>query len=97
MNLASLGQVLMQAARPRVLMTPLQLGLGVQMHHHNGSRFLTDSLHKHGFCCSYEIVKQFEQSAAITQQTEIPLNEDSEQFIQFVADNVDHNLRTLYG
>ena len=35
-KLASLGQSLMQAAGPRVLTLPLQLGLAVQMHHHFG-------------------------------------------------------------
>ena len=32
-KVASIGQAIMQAVRPRVLVTPLQLGLGVQMHH----------------------------------------------------------------
>ena len=27
--------------------------MGVQLHHHFASRFLIDSLHQHGFCCSY--------------------------------------------
>ncbi len=49
MKIAAIGQAIMQAARPRVLLAPLQFGLGVQMHHHFASRFLIDSLHKHGF------------------------------------------------
>ena len=32
--------------RPRVILTPLQLGLDVQLHHHL-SRFLIDTLHQH--------------------------------------------------
>ena len=52
-KIASIGQAIMQAARPRVLLAPLQVGLGVQLHHHFASRFLIDTLHKHGFCCSY--------------------------------------------
>ena len=59
-----------------------------QIHHNFGSRFL----HKQRFCCSYETIKQSEQSAHVTQGTEISLNEDSKQFIQFVADNVGSNL-----
>ena len=42
---ASIGQAIMQAARPRVLLAPLQVDLGVQLHHHFASRFLIDSLH----------------------------------------------------
>ena len=59
MKIASIGQAIMQASRPRVLLAPLQFGLGVQMHHHFGSRFLIDALHCHGFCCSYNEVQQF--------------------------------------
>ena len=43
-KIASIGQAIIQAARPRVLIAPLQIGLAVQMHHHYGSKFLIDSL-----------------------------------------------------
>lgn len=36
-KVASIGQAIMQAARPRILIAPLQIGLGVQMHHCFGS------------------------------------------------------------
>ena len=42
MKIASIGQAIMQAVRPWVLLAPLQFGLGVPMHHHFGSRFLID-------------------------------------------------------
>ena len=95
MKIASIGQAIMQAVRPRVLRAPLQIGLGVQLHHHYASRFLIDSLHSHGFCCSYQEVRQFERNAALSQGTDI--SGFSSQFVQYVADNVDHNLRTLDG
>ena len=95
MKIASIGQAIMQAARPQVLLAPLQFGLGVQMHHHFGSRFLIDALHCHGFCCAYNEVQQFEQNAALSYNTDIP-NYMSE-FVQYAADNVDHNSRTLDG
>lgn len=85
----------MQATRPRVLLAPLQVSLGVQLHHHFASRFLIDSLHCHGFCCSYTEVQQFEENAALSHGTDIPNFES--QFVQYVADNVDHNIRTLDG
>ena len=85
----------MQAARPRVLLAPLQIGLGVQLHRHYASRFLIDTLHKHGFCCSYNEVHQFEQNAVLSYGTDIP--NYSSQFVQYVADNVDHNIKTLDG
>ena len=92
---ASIGQAIMQASRPRVLQAPLLTGLGVQLHHHYGSRFLIDSLHKHGFTCSYNEVQCFERNAAVALGTEVPNSQSN--FTQYVADNVDHNIRTLDG
>jgi len=85
----------MQAARPRVLLAPLQIALAIQMHHHFSSRFLIDSLHKHGFCSPYKEVVRFEQNDAANQGTDIS-NYDA-QFVQYSADNVDHNIRTIDG
>ena len=86
----SIGQAIIQAARPRVIIAPLRLGLGVQMHHHFASRILIDSLYAHGFCCSYSEVQRYERSATITPHT-------PNQFVQYIADNVDHNVRTIDG
>ena len=94
-KVASIGQAIMQATRPRVLLAPLQVGLGVQLYHHFASRFPIDSLHHHGFCCSYEEVQRFEHNAAQSHRTDIP-NLTTE-FVQYAADNVDHNIRTLDG
>ena len=89
MKIASLGQSIVQATRPRVIRAPLQLGLGIQLHHHFASKFLINTLHKHGFCCSYKEVATFERSAAVTQGTDLP-NCTSEKCIQYVADNLHH-------
>ena len=56
-KLSSIGQAIIQAARPRVLIAPLQIGLGVQMHHHFASKFLVDILNKLGFSSSYTEVQ----------------------------------------
>ena len=64
--------------------------------HHFGSKFLIDSLHAHGFCSSYATVLQYERNAAVAQGTDLP-GHISDQFIQYVADNVDHNTRILDG
>ena len=96
LKLASIGQAIVQATRPRAIIAPLQLGLGVQMHHHFSSKFLIDSLNAHGFCSSYSTVQQYQRSAAVAQGTEIP-GWIPGRFMQFSADNVDHNSRTLDG
>ena len=95
-KLAAIGQAIMQACRPRALITPLQLGLGVQMHHHFGSKFLIDTLSNLGFSSSYWEVQKYESSAAATLKIYLP-DYFPAQFLQFVADNVDHNIRTLDG
>ena len=86
----------MQATRPRVLLAPLQFGLAIEMHHQFSSRFIVDTLHKHGFSCSYSEVQTFERSAAHTHGSELPEPEMGK-FIQYVGDNVDHNIRTIDG
>ena len=40
--LPSIGQTIMQQVRLKALIVRLQLGLGIQMHQHFGSRFLID-------------------------------------------------------
>ena len=95
-KVASLGQAIMQATRPRALLCPLLLGLGVQLHHHFSSRFLIDTLNTCGFSCSYSEVQSFERSASLYQGTDIP-NFTPDHVIQYVADNVDHNKITIDG
>ena len=67
LKLASIGQAIIEAARPKAVIAPLQLGLGIQMHHHFASKFLIDSLSSHGFCSPYTVVQKYERSAAVNQ------------------------------
>ena len=71
------------------------------MHRHFGSRFLINSLNKHGYCASYNEVLNYERCAAVSQGTKIPglntLSSETKHFIQYIGDNVDHNSRTLDG
>ena len=95
-KVASIGQAIIQASMPRKgIIAPLQLGLGVQMHHLFGSKYLIEILHSMGFCSSYQEVQRFEASAATSQGPGV--DKTDHQFVQFVADNVDHNSCTLDG
>ena len=85
-KVASIGQAIIQAARPRVILAPLQVSLAVQLHHHFASRFLIDTLHRLGFCSSYQEAQLFNQNAALDQGTDIP--DYNGEFVQYVADNV---------
>ena len=96
MKTASIGQALVQAARSKILLSPLQLGLGVEVHHLFASKYLVEHLNKLGFCLSYAEVKRYEQSAALSHGTDLE-GVATNSCIQFVADNVDHNIRTLDG
>ncbi|KAK7473594.1 hypothetical protein BaRGS_00035141 [Batillaria attramentaria] len=53
LKIASLGQAVLQASRPRTVHAPLLLRLGVKVHHMFGSRFLVETLNRLGFCTSY--------------------------------------------
>ena len=99
-KVASIGQAIMQAARPKAITAPLQIALGIQLHHILPSRFLIDHLHCLGFCCSYKEVGLFIRNASVygscnLQELRQSLTESP--FIQFVADNADHNFCTLDG
>ena len=97
LKISSIGQAIMQATRPRLVIEPLQLGLAIQMHHMFGSRFLVDTLSNMGFCSSYSEVQKFETSAVISKQENTSNHYDESHCLQYVADNVDHNLCTVDG
>ena len=42
LKIAAIGHCITQAARPRVIVTPLAFGLGIQVHNHFGSRWSND-------------------------------------------------------
>ena len=58
-RVVSLGQAIIQAARPRTVMATLQLGFAVQVHHRFGSRGLVETLtgNRLGFCVPYNEVQ----------------------------------------
>ena len=95
LKITSIGHAIMQQVRPRSLITPLQIGLAVQMHNQFGSKGLIESLHSHGFCSSYKVLK-FGSCAAFYQNVNLPELKDSS-FLHYSADNVDHNICTLDG
>lgn len=45
LKIAAIGQAMIQAERPRVIISPLQISLGVVLHQHFASRFLIASAH----------------------------------------------------
>ena len=96
LTISSIGQAIMQATKPKIIIAPLQLGLGLQLHSHFASRFLIGTLYNHGFCSSYSDILSDKICADIQSGTDIP-GYIQGHFIQYAADNVDHNIRTIDG
>ena len=94
----SIGHAIIQAARPRSVITPALFGVGVEMDHVFGSRWLVDQLSRLGFSISYDEVNRYKQSVIQTESLDNLLTEYFPgTFTQWVADNVDHNVATLDG
>ena len=97
-----IGQAITQQLRPKALIVSLQPGLGILMHQHFGSRFLIESLNKHGFCVPYSKILRYDRYAAVHHGTKIPgISEYSSveptQIMWHVADKANHRSRTLHG
>ena len=60
------------------------------------SRFFIETLHRLGFCSSYQNVQKYQQSADVLQPLETPCLMQGH-FLQFMTDNIDHSLQTLDG
>ncbi len=58
----SIGHSIVQSARPRSVITPTLFGLGVEMYHVFGSRWLVNELSRLGFSISYDEVNRYKQS-----------------------------------
>ena len=87
----------MQAARPRKILSPLQIGLAVQMHHHYCSRHFIYTLNKIRFCSSYNKVLILKRNACMNDEKSLTGQVAEGSTLDFIADNVDHNTCTLNG
>ncbi len=94
----SIGHAIVQSSRPRSVITPTLFGVGVEMDHVFGSKWLVNELSHLGFSISYDEVTRYRQSVIQSETPETLLSEyKSGTFTQWVADNVDHNTITLDG
>ena len=99
----SLGQALIQAARPRSVIAPVLLGVGVEFDHVFGSKWAVSQLHALGFSISPDEVSLFKQSI-LQDEEQYSLNPPNPSTttsgptcFQFAADNADANVGTLDG
>lgn len=89
----SIAQALISACRPRSFLSPILNCLGMYIHRKHASKQLIELLNSVGFSSSYNEVQRYEYS--LMEQSE-PCHRSGE-FIQFIFDNADFNVRTLNG
>ena len=94
----SIGHSIIQSAKPRSAITPTLFGIGVEMDHVFGLRWLVNELSRLGFSITYDEVNRYKQSVIQSENLDSLLAEYFPgTFTQWVADNVDHNVATLDG
>ena len=93
---SSIGQTITKAIQTRYYIPPLLLGLGIELDHKFGSKWLTNELFKLGFCVSPSEITRFKQSVMANDDSSTEVVLDGS-FTQWVADNIDHNICTLDG
>lgn len=96
----TIGQCIVQAAKPRSILCPVPFGLGVELEKSFGSKWLLDHLAKLGFSVSSDEVLRYKQSAIEHSRqhgNDSFFERNTSYFTQWSADNVDHNIVTLTG
>lgn len=89
----AINHSIISAVRPRSLLSPFHIGLGLTLHRLYGSKHLINMLSSMGVCASYYEVSVYLNSLMNAGSPNV--NEDA--FIQHVFDNADVNIRTLDG
>jgi hypothetical protein len=101
----AIGNCVVQAAWPRSVISTVLYSVCVEMDNVFGTRWLVDELARLGFSITSDEVPRFRQStiqAEKAEQVSVTKTEELKQrttnsFVQWIADNVDHNTATLDG
>ena len=64
---SSISQYILKAVKPRSIIPPILLGLGVELDHVFSWRWLINELYKLGFCMSYREIAKFKQEVVANQ------------------------------
>ena len=95
---ASIGQAIVNATRPRSSIPPILFGLGIEMDHVFGSKWLLNELFQLGFCISPTEVTKYKQAVVKWESIDDVIKTYFPgSFTQWSADNIDHNIRSLDG
>ena len=94
----SIGQAIVNAARPRSVVAPILFATGVEMDHVFGSKWLLTELSRIGFSVGVDEVTRYKQSVVHNENiTDFMKTYLPGSFTQWTADNVDHNVRSIDG
>ena len=91
----AIGHSAVKACRKNLL-SPLLFGLGIELDHSFGSKLLNNHLSRFGFSITNDEVRLFKQTLMEKSEEALPKIPDGS-FVQWIADNFDHNVRTLDG
>ena len=92
----ALGHSIVQCCRPRSVISPVLFGIGVSVDLVEGAQWLVKDLSRLGFSLSIDEVTRFKQSVVQSDGNDLPPYGPNV-CIQWAADNVDHNVKTLDG
>jgi hypothetical protein len=93
----AIAQSLTQAARPRTSLMPLPFAFGVHLDRYSSADLIKETS-RLGFCISYDEVTRYKQAALKSKlQVTNDMSNVKPIFVQYIADNVDHNVRTIDG
>jgi len=71
----SIGHAFVQASRPKSVIAPIMFGIGMEMDHVFGSKWLINELSHLGFSISYDEVVKYKQSVIQSETVENLLSE----------------------
>ena len=101
LKIESIGQCIVKAALPRSVLPPIMFALAVELDLVFGSKWLIDQTNKLGFSESYHEVTRFKQGVVLSEDVDELIDahtsQDEDEFVTFVADNVDDDTITLDG
>jgi len=92
----AISHSIVQAARPRLVISPVLLEVGVSLDHAFGSKWLLESLSRLGFSISHDEVNLYKPSVVLNENLNSPESFPLS-FTQWSGDNVDHNVVNIDG
>ena len=79
------------------MIAPIPFGVGVAMEANFGSCLLLDTLYQYGLSISADEVTRYRQASSVNPDSDNIGSNGNHSLVQWVGDNIDHNLSTLTG